>query len=442
MAPIENPASVKPRLTMTYLLREGIRKFLSVEQGWVTTATQLTLNPGKMLKKYIAGEREAYIHPLSYLVLNGLIIFFAMKLFNLQELMTSAEAFDFGADVKPMQIRSQEETSGYAFQNTNMTYVGLVIPFAIILRLFFRKTGYNLAEMSVVALYAVSHSGLLGILLMPTLLIWNYNLFTYTIIGVLISLSFFAYTAFTFFGRSLWAMIKTCCAYLGAYVTFIMVFATVIVVYQLVIKNEIQNRESWHLVNAIELNQPTKLRQLLAEGWDPNANPEFSPLHQAVLMDKPAMMSHLVSFGADLESRDFLDNTPLLLALERQKWDAVYELVSLGASATARSARGSSVLMEALRLDNRKLAEWALDNGVDVNAYVKHENRATALMLAAADNDLDMVQRLLGAGADPDVQNHFGRNALDYADEQPVIDLLAAVTTPALPDSTLELTPE
>ncbi|MEM8487473.1 MAG: ankyrin repeat domain-containing protein [Bacteroidota bacterium] len=437
MATIENSASDRPRLTVAYLLKEGLRKFLNMERGWVRTASQLTLNPGKMLRAYIDGDRTGYIHPLSYLVLNGLIIFSAMKVFNLEALMTSAEAFDFGAEVKPMQIRSQEETSGFAFENTNLTYVGLVIPFAIFLRLFFRKTGYNLAEMAVVALYAVSHSGLVGIMLLPTLGLFDYSLLTYTAIGMLLGLSYFAYMSFSFFGRRLWPMIKTWMAYIAAYITFIMVFSTVIVVYQLVIRNEIQNRESWHLGNAIELNQPTKLRQLLAEGWDPNATTGFTPLHQAVLAEQPALMSHLVSFGADLESRDYLENTPLLLALERQNWPAVYELVSLGASATAISARGSSVLMEALRLDNRKLAAWALENGADVNAYVPEENRATALMLAAADDDLDMVQRLLDAGADPDVRNRNGRNALNYAEEQPVIDLLAAVTTPVAPDTTL-----
>ncbi len=425
-----------PRLTMAYLLKQGLRKFLSIEQGWVNTAVGLTRSPGTMLKEYIAGNRSAYMHPLSYLVLNSLMVFFAMQLFNLQEMLMSSDNYDFGASVTPMQIRSQAETSGFAFQNNNLTYIGLVIPLAFFLRWFFRKTGYNLAEMSVVALYTVSHAGLISILVMPVLLIWDLNALDYTIIGLSVSLSFFLYAAWSFFNRSIWAGIKTCFAYLFAYVTFIIIFSTVIVVFQLLVRNEIQNRESWHMDNTIELDQATKLRQLLAEGWDPNTTAGFSPLHQTVLQQRTNLMSHLVAFGADLEARDFQNNTPLLLALERQNWEAVNELVSLGASATPISDRGASVLIEALRLDNRELAFWAIENGVDVNAYAKDESRGTALILAAADDDLEMVQRLLDAGADPDMENRNGRTALDYADEQSVIDLLATVTTPAAPDST------
>lgn len=426
-----------PRLTMGYLLKEGVRKFLSIERGWVNTARGLMVNPGSMLKDYIAGNRKAYVHPLSYLVLNGLIIFFTMKMFNLQELMTGGEAMDLGGDITPMQVRSQEETNGLAFSNTNLMYMGVVIPFAIILRLFFRKTGYNLAEFSVVALYSISHAGLLSLLVMPTFVYWQYNALTYAVVGLSIGLCYFGYVSFRFFGPGLWSIIKTMMAYIGAYITFIMIFATVIVVYQLLIRNDIQNRESWHLGNAVELDQSTKLRQLLAEGWDPNSTTQYTPLHQAVLMERPHMISHLVAFGADLEAKDFMENTPLLLALERQNWDAVYELVGHGASAKAVSARGSSVLMEALRLDNRKLAFWALEHGADVNAYVADANRATALMEAAHDDDLELVQRLLDAGADPNVQNQNGRTALDYADEQSVIDLLTSVTVPAAEDTDL-----
>ncbi len=51
---------------------------------------------------------------------------------------------------------------------------------------------------------------------------------------------------------------------------------------------------------------PTMVRLLLQQGWDPNAPDDngLSPLHQGARNSNPMVVSHLIDAGADLSARD------------------------------------------------------------------------------------------------------------------------------------------
>jgi ankyrin repeat protein len=105
-----------------------------------------------------------------------------------------------------------------------------------------------------------------------------------------------------------------------------------------------------------------------------------SPLHTAIMEEDLKEIQDLVAKGGDLEARDSLGSTPLILA----------------------SGKG---LVDVVKL--------LLSKGVDVNA--QNQDGATALMTASAEGKLDVVKLLLEKGAKIDALDKAGSSALVYA---------------------------
>ncbi|HIJ73886.1 MAG TPA: hypothetical protein HPP83_07275 [Candidatus Hydrogenedentes bacterium] len=130
------------------------------------------------------------------------------------------------------------------------------------------------------------------------------------------------------------------------------------------------------------------VRLLLSRGADPNGTTEtgWTPLHLAVRAcdgalstppnsSKDAVVELLISRGADVNVRDPRGLTPLLRATGEWKWPVAGLLVEKGADVRASLPRDAPV------------AE-------------RHGAGATALHCAAYHGNMDMVERLLAAGAD------------------------------------------
>lgn len=407
------------RLTIRYLFNEGFRKFLNLEKGWVRTARDMTLRPGKMVRRYINGDRKEYTHPLSYLVLNGLIAFLLLKLFNFQELMAQ-EPIEFGVELSPVQMKEQATMNEMMFQNLNLVYLALLVPFALYLRLFFRKSGLNLAEMLVFAIFTIAHTGLFGIVTMPLAKALELSPLGYSLMGICIQLIYVAFATITFFGGHIGTLLKSWFAYLFGFLTFGIMAGIGGFVSQAFLSDSIDHIDEWNLIDALEVNHTSKLRELLAAGVDPNMHMQQSPLHFAAEQGKVDAIHHLVSFGADLDALDFYGRTPILVAMHFRQWDAAHALKQHGASAAFKTKEGRTVLTEAVINEQPTFVEWALDSGVDVDAVQKDKRLATALMVAADNNDSLMVERLLAAGADLQIKNFRGQTAFDVADEGPL----------------------
>ena len=95
----------------------------------------------------------------------------------------------------------------------------------------------------------------------------------------------------------------------------------------------------------------------------------------------------------------------------------------------------ASGLIEAAEAGQLEEVEQALSRGIPVNSQTKHGT--TALMKACEKGHLDIIRKLLAAGADAAVTNHFGETAatLAAASNQPeaaLLRVLAALLTAAL----------
>jgi ankyrin repeat protein len=109
-------------------------------------------------------------------------------------------------------------------------------------------------------------------------------------------------------------------------------------------------------------------------------------LHVAV--GHPQALPLLLERGRDVNERNALGKTPLMVAAQFDLIDSARHLLERGAAVNATT--------------------WKQEGGA-----LAHDNR-TALMYAAASGSLPMIKLLLNAGGDPFQTDTRGRRAIDY----------------------------
>jgi hypothetical protein len=204
-----------------------------------------------------------------------------------------------------------------------------------------------------------------------------------------------------------------------------------------------------HIFSAIAMNLADEVRRIVAN--DPSAlsrrmsrNEDHQlPLHFAVRMNRPAMVTLLVELGADPLGVDQSGNTAAAYAtspgIDRPVMEAIRamtkaELVSaergkrtpdarpadliallaLGDWETAaeltrdspRLIRSGGVLHLMAKRGDPAAVRWLLDQGADPNARWAHwDAEVTPLHLAAFGGSTEVVRLLLAAGADPAIRD-------------------------------------
>jgi ankyrin repeat protein len=154
-----------------------------------------------------------------------------------------------------------------------------------------------------------------------------------------------------------------------------------------------------------------------------------SILHAAVKSDKPSprIIRQLLDAGAKTEQPDPDGRTPLLSALEMVRLSLAQELL-IGkpkANTEVRDSRGRTPLLLAVEravekeghLDSRylEMAKMLLENGANVNAARAY--LGTGLHLAARSCNQQMIDLLLGHGADGKLEDDQRRTPLIVAIE-------------------------
>lgn len=127
--------------------------------------------------------------------------------------------------------------------------------------------------------------------------------------------------------------------------------------------------------------------------------------------------------------------SPLIRAVGCGQVDVIRSLLTRGADANARNARGMSALTYAARnsqkadsATNVAIMKCLIERGADVNA-VDTGKCVTALMYAAISADADLVELLVKSGAAVDATHPTGATALTFAAEKgslPAVKTLVA----------------
>ncbi|HEY0962204.1 MAG TPA: ankyrin repeat domain-containing protein [Pseudomonadales bacterium] len=146
-------------------------------------------------------------------------------------------------------------------------------------------------------------------------------------------------------------------------------------------------------------------KQLLGSGADVNL-PEAdgtTPLLWAVYHSSLELVQLLLEAGADPNRANDLDITPLLQASRFGDAHIVSLLLAHGARVAEAEPKTETPLMAAARAGNVDAVQRLLDAGAGLNATdpVDHQ---TALMWSVAEGHVDVAKRLLDAGADPNMQ--------------------------------------
>jgi ankyrin repeat protein len=123
-------------------------------------------------------------------------------------------------------------------------------------------------------------------------------------------------------------------------------------------------------------------------------------------------MQALLKKGADTNSRNGLDFTPLYIAAASHQFDAMKALVEAGADVDARSPYGSPLTFAAIT-GNAEGAELLLAKGADVN--VSRGDGTSPLMMAAFAGNPAAVGTLLKYKAEVNTKNDAGSSALIFA---------------------------
>ena len=125
----------------------------------------------------------------------------------------------------------------------------------------------------------------------------------------------------------------------------------------------------------------------------------------------------LLERGADIHSRDNLGETALFKAARMGSYSIVQILLEHGADIHARSVCGPQLLSSPPEPEHlrKQEAPLFLEVGVDVNS--RNSAGDTALTVAAAEGEREVVKLLLDHGANPHTKNQTGGTALSLSAE-------------------------
>ena len=150
------PASLK-KIDGQYIFRE-IANFFYAEKGWLYTTKKMFVTPGESVREYLTEDRTRYIKPITFVVITSLIYTFVTHFFHIDAQTIQAQIPKAEPEIQPLQtilINWIIDNNGYA---------SMIISFlmAFWLKLFFRKSGYNLFEFFVLICYISGIASLLS----------------------------------------------------------------------------------------------------------------------------------------------------------------------------------------------------------------------------------------------------------------------------------------
>jgi cytohesin len=135
----------------------------------------------------------------------------------------------------------------------------------------------------------------------------------------------------------------------------------------------------------------------------PAADAGTTPLHWAVYNGDVAQVDKLLRAHADVNARNRFGSTPLYEAALAGNTGLIRKLLKAGADANTANDGGMTPLMIIARTANVEAAAALIKAGANVNARETSRGQ-TALILAAAQGQADIVRVLMKARADPEIR--------------------------------------
>ncbi|MDZ4021325.1 ankyrin repeat domain-containing protein [Pseudomonas sichuanensis] len=184
------------------------------------------------------------------------------------------------------------------------------------------------------------------------------------------------------------------------------------------------------LFDAARLGDLPAIRQALAQGATLDARDKQgqTALLVATHANQVAAAQVLIEAGADVNAKDNIHDSPYLYAGARGLDEILRLTLAHGADLSSTNRYGGTALIPAAERGHVQTVQLLIDAGVDVN----HLNRLhwTALLEAVILGDggprhVEIVRRLLAAGADPSIADKDGVTALEHARQRGYGEMVA-----------------
>ena len=180
------------------------------------------------------------------------------------------------------------------------------------------------------------------------------------------------------------------------------------------------------LAAAVKAGDAEAVRGLLADGVAVSTAEAdgTTALHWAAHHDHLDIAQQLLDAGAPVDTTNRYDVTPLALASLNGSTPMITRLLEAGADPNRANPEGETPLMTAARTGNGDAIDTLLAHDATVDA-VEAWRGQTALMWAAAQNEVVAVERLLAAGADPNARSARGFTPVLFAAREGHVEVLA-----------------
>lgn len=184
------------------ILQDSFAGLTNLDSAVMRTFIGLFKNPGQVSLEYVQGKRARYLSPVRYFLI--IIALFVLGHWLLNEPLIP---------LMDMTKISADEVAYIKQINLAMTkYVNFILLMALpiftwLMKLLFRKSGFNFAEVSCFAFYVVSQLLILGLLISP---LKSLHAEFYLVLRMMVHVVFFTWATKVFFAKSwLHALLKS-----------------------------------------------------------------------------------------------------------------------------------------------------------------------------------------------------------------------------------------
>lgn len=220
--------------TLMRTFADALLNVAHLGDGLWETLREGARNPGRLARRYVDGERQRFVNPISYILIAITLLFVVYVI--LQEKMVHAmtemyrvqlpamgvdpnEAFaSDGMYRKTLGLTSLRDMAEWALAIIKQSQTYVTVLFCLVAAALLRTvtSGYTYAELVVFKLYASGQAVLYHMLVLPIFLLTS---MTYWLaLGPVLVLGMLSLSGSSFFDRSLVGVILSPLSYIGAYV--------------------------------------------------------------------------------------------------------------------------------------------------------------------------------------------------------------------------------
>ena len=144
-----HPVKLK-KIDRNYVIREIIDT-LFANKGFFYTTKRMFINPGESVKQYITEDRSRYVKPITYLLITSLIY----------TLVNHFCKVDYLARFDTSATPTLDHINRWMMENFGYSSIIIELYMAFWIKLFFKKSGYNLFEIFILLCYVCGMQTLL-----------------------------------------------------------------------------------------------------------------------------------------------------------------------------------------------------------------------------------------------------------------------------------------